>query len=50
MFNQGGFADGGARFLEVDSHNNFELATEFLAQFEQLLAVFEGSIHIMDGA
>lgn len=43
-------ADGGARFFEINSHNDEQLALVFFTQGKQTPGVFEGGFGVVDGA
>jgi len=43
-------ADGGARFFEVDAHDDFEGVVEFAAEGGQASGVIEGGFRVMNGA
>ncbi len=43
-------ADGGARFLEIDAHDDFEAVAQFLPDDVELFRVLEGGGDVVDGA
>src|SRR5690606_34629853 len=43
-------ADGGARLLEIDAHDDLERGSEFAAHLQQPAGVVEGGGGIVDGA
>jgi hypothetical protein len=42
-----GLAFGGAGFLQVDAHDDFEFVLEGIAQGQQLFAVLDLGVHVM---
>lgn len=43
-------ADGGARFFEIDAHDDFHAVGQFASKGGKPGGVFEGAVHIVDGA